>query len=278
MQQLILSAQQVSQQNRPLPFSIYRSVHEQRIMNVPIIKPMLICVLQGYKQLGVEGLNKCQAGSFAFLSNMANDNAVNIRNIPAATRYFALIIEFEFEDFDCFKQTSKGQVLPQSISFQGELASGLVKSLQQFVEWSIYAPEQLWPSRRQELLQWLYYSGYKQVAEVIEPHNLSHQVYRLVSANVAEEQTATQLASHLAMSESTLRRKLSVEGTSVQAIKDNARLSHGLHLIQSSFTPIGLVAEQCGYQSPSRFTDKFKQLFGVTPSALRKTRMNESGD
>jgi AraC-like DNA-binding protein len=35
------------------------------------------------------------------------------------------------------------------------------------------------------------------------------------------------------------------------------------------------VAERCGYQSQSRFTDKFKQFFGVTPTELRKTRMRD---
>ncbi|WP_462154574.1 helix-turn-helix domain-containing protein [Pseudoalteromonas piscicida] len=56
------------------------------------------------------------------------------------------------------------------------------------------------------------------------------------------------------------------------------KLGHGLHLIQTSYEPIGLIAEKCGYSSSSRFTDRFKQLYGLTPSALRKTRMSDSGE
>jgi AraC-like DNA-binding protein len=75
------------------------------------------------------------------------------------------------------------------------------------------------------------------------------------------------------MSESTLRRKLKLEGTSVQEVKDQARLGLGLHLLQTTRQPISLVAEKCGYLSQSRFTDRFKKRFGLTPSELRKTKM-----
>ncbi len=74
------------------------------------------------------------------------------------------------------------------------------------------------------------------------------------------------------MSESTLRRKLSVEGTSMQEIKDQVKLGLGLQLLQTSNHSIVFIAEQCGYQSQSRFSSRFKKRFGLTPSALRKTK------
>lgn len=33
-----------------------------------------------------------------------------------------------------------------------------------------------------------------------------------------------------------------------------------------------------GYQSQSRFGERFKRRFGLTPSALRRTRMNDPGE
>ncbi|WP_084683746.1 helix-turn-helix domain-containing protein [Psychromonas hadalis] len=47
----------------------------------------------------------------------------------------------------------------------------------------------------------------------------------------------------------------------------------GIHLLQTTHFSIGLISEKCGYQSQSRFTDRFKTLFGLTPSELRKTKM-----
>lgn len=77
------------------------------------------------------------------------------------------------------------------------------------------------------------------------------------------------------MSESTLHRKLKSERTSIQEIKDQAKLGKGLHLLQTTHYSIRLVEEKCGYQSQSKFTDRFKKRFGLTPSELRKTKMTE---
>ncbi len=92
----------------------------------------------------------------------------------------------------------------------------------------------------------------------------NQKISKLTTENICEQ---------LAMSESTLRRKLKLEGTSVQEIKDQARLGLALHLLQTSRHSIGVVADKCGYQSQSRFTERFKKRFGLTPSQLRKTKM-----
>jgi AraC-like DNA-binding protein len=152
------------------------------------------------------------------------------------------------------------------------------QTLQQLVEWSAFAPPAMWATRRREVLQMLYHLGHEQIGAVVQPPSLSHKVHGIISADLASELNAGALASRLAVSEATLRRKLAAEGASIQAIKDKARLSLGLHLVQTTFEPIGRVAERCGFQSQSRFTDKFRQFFGITPSELRKTRMRESGE
>ena len=82
MQELIASLKQVIETTDPLPFSVYSSVKEQRILNVPIIKPLLICVLDGCKELGDNNETICPAGSFVFLSNSAK---VDMRNIPQSS-------------------------------------------------------------------------------------------------------------------------------------------------------------------------------------------------
>ena len=37
-----------------LPFAVYTSIKEQKLLNVPIVKPLLIVVLSGNKELGNE--------------------------------------------------------------------------------------------------------------------------------------------------------------------------------------------------------------------------------
>jgi len=268
MEELIRIAKQLQETARALPFSVYSSVREQKIVNVPIIKPVLICVLDGSKRLGGQSEIVCPRGSFIILSNHPS---INMRNIPGDGEYLALIVEFEYEDFDCLPPKT-GKTAP---FVQGELEPVLEKTLQQFVEWSAFAPQAIWAARRREILQLIYHLGYAKVCTVVEPPSLSHKLHGIICADIANDLKADVLASRLALSESTLRRKLAAEGTTLQAIKDRARLGYGLHLVQSTFEPIGRVAEKCGYQSQSRFTDKFKQFFGVTPTELRKTRMHD---
>jgi AraC-like DNA-binding protein len=268
VEKLISSLKQLDQDKALLPFAVYSSIKEQHIVNVPIVKPLLICVLSGRKQLGDAKQLNCLAGDFVFLTKSA---PVEMRNIPGDSEYLALIIEFEFKDFACFQPTS-----PKTETFfQGKIAPLLQRTLQQFVDWSAFAPAALWPLRRQEILQLIHHLGHEQIASVVESPGISHKLHALISAEMANDLPASVLSARLAMSESTLRRKLTAEGTSLQAIKDSAKLGYGLHLVQTTFAPIGQIAGQCGYQSQSRFTKKFKQLFRITPSELRKTRLSD---
>ena len=74
-----------------LPFSIYSSVREQRLFNVPIVKPLLIFVLGGEKHLGKSPTQVFQSGEFIFLSNKTQ---IDMRNIPSDHPYYALLIDF----------------------------------------------------------------------------------------------------------------------------------------------------------------------------------------
>ena len=83
--------------NRVLPFSVYTSVKEQKLLNVSIVKPLLIVVLSGDKEIGKDRKEVCHSGSFIFLSS---SSAVDIRNIPKDQTYFALLIDFDEKDFN----------------------------------------------------------------------------------------------------------------------------------------------------------------------------------
>ena len=114
MQQLIQTAKRVLQQRDELPFSVYSSVKDQHIVNVPIIKPVLFCVLDGCKKLGRQGEVSCPSGNFIFLSNNPN---INMRNISSDKAYFALQIEFDYADFDHLTR----QTFKTELYFQGQI-------------------------------------------------------------------------------------------------------------------------------------------------------------
>lgn len=267
MNGLIQLSKSALNEKEDLPFSIYTSVKVQNILNVPIIKPLLIFVLDGEKNLGDNSEIICPKGSFVFLSNSPT---INMRNIPQDHEYFAVLIDFDYEDFTSFKA-------PPNKAKQyclGEIDSVLEKSLEQFIEWSLFAPKEVWSLRKRELLQTFYHLGHD-VFSLAKTTSVTHRLHEMISLKMAEEVTVDDLCYQLAISDSTLRRKLKAEGTTLQKIKDQTKMGHGLHLIQTTDEAIGLIADQCGYQSQSRFTERFKQRFGLTPTALRKTKVHD---
>lgn len=268
MDKLLTSIQHAISEKGELPFSVYSSVHEQKLLDVPIANPLLIVVINGDKELGKNNEIKCQSGQFIFLSDSPS---INIRNIPKNNTYVAMLIEFSYEDFDNIPNLGS----EKSEYFIGDVTLPLKKSLQQFVECAAWAPKSICALRKKEILMLMYHLGYTELASMMGKEKISHRLHALFHEKHFLDVTTDYICKHLAMSESTLRRKLISEGTSVQEIKDRARLGLGLHLLQTTVEPIGLIAEKCGYHSQSRFSSRFKSHFGLTPTELRKTKVQD---
>lgn len=267
------SAKELGEAQTALPFSIYSSVHIQNLSNVPIVKPVLILVLNGEKEV-VRGASLasnrllCKRGEFVFLSDSPS---TNMRNIPLNREYRALLIEFEYSDFEGVP-VSEGEPVD---SLVGRASPAIESCIRQFIEAAQWAPEALWALRRKEILMMLYHQGHTQVAAMMGKPKLAHRVHDLVIADPVMDISVEELCARLAMSESSLRRKLKQEGTGVQEIKDAARMGMAMHLLQTTLDTVQQIADRCGYQSQSRFTERFKSRFGLTPSELRKTKMME---
>ena len=268
MTNLICAIKNLLNESVEYPFSVYSSVKEQNLLNVPIAKPLLIVVLSGNKELGVHGELVCATGEFIFLSNSP---AIDMRNIPQDKEYFALLIEFDYQDYVGLQMNA----FNNKQHYIGKNSNILNQCLQQFVESSPWAPQQIVSSRKREILTLLLHLGHSDILSLIANPQLKDRLYDMFIDKARCELSVSEICQQLAMSESTLRRKLKSESTSVQEIKDRTRLGLGLHLLQTTENSIGIVADKCGYQSQSRFTERFKKQFGLTPSELRKTRMTK---
>jgi len=78
----------------------------------------------------------------------------------------------------------------------------------------------------------------------------------------------------IGMSETVLRRKLLVEETGFRELLEEMRLMTSLRLVQETKWTILRVADAVGYKSQSRFTERFKLRFGMTPTELRRGDVN----
>ncbi len=88
--------------------------------------------------------------------------------------------------------------------------------------------------------------------------------------------TSDVLSQQLDISEQTLRRRLSEEGTSYQQIKNNLRNDLAIKLLSNRALSIAEVAEKMDFSEPRVFTRAFKQWTGYTPKEYRAMKQAKS--
>lgn len=98
--------------------------------------------------------------------------------------------------------------------------------------------------------------------------SLSARIRQLISAAPEREWSSADFEERLHVSGATLRRRLAEEETSLRALLREARLHHGLTLLQTTRKPVKSVAQACGYRSAPSFTRNFIAHFGIEPAAV----------
>jgi AraC-like DNA-binding protein len=83
--------------------------------------------------------------------------------------------------------------------------------------------------------------------------------------------SADEVAAALGTSPRTLARKLTLAGTSISALLDEARRDRALLLLRRDDASLALVAERVGYGNVQNFERAFKRWTGMTPAAYRRT-------
>lgn len=107
---------------------------------------------------------------------------------------------------------------------------------------------------------------------------LLDRISSLVLADTARRWDAVGIAQALCLGERTLRRRLENAGASLRDIVREARLHAALALLQQSDLCAGEVARRCGYDSASRFTQRFREKFGLLPSDVIRARASRDKD
>lgn len=128
-------------------------------------------------------------------------------------------------------------------------------------------PQDIARHRARELLIWLELRGLRfEAGRAVTP---AERLRRLLSSDLGRDWTTADAAARLALSESTLRRRLAEEGSSFNEILIDARMSAALSLLQSSDRQVAEIAWEVGYASPSRFAVRFRDRFGCAPRDVR---------
>lgn len=98
---------------------------------------------------------------------------------------------------------------------------------------------------------------------------LSQLVRDLVVGELGSDVSIGTIATKLAMSERTLRRRLSDEGTSFRHIYNDTRLVIARELLETAGLTVQAAAWRVGYAEPAAFVRAFAKRFGCTPGSVR---------
>jgi len=101
-------------------------------------------------------------------------------------------------------------------------------------------------------------------------HQTTDQVATLlISTLMGQEPDKARIADQLGMSQRTLQRRLSSEGTSYQQVLDNTRHQLALDYLKQPELTISDIAYLLGFTEPSAFYRAFKKWNGQTPGQFR---------
>ncbi len=128
-------------------------------------------------------------------------------------------------------------------------------------------PESIRQHRLVEPLIWLRAQGIGLPTRVQEQP--ISKVRRLIETDLSHPWVAEEVAGHFAMSEATMRRWLSKTGQGFAKILLHTRLEQGLSLLQTTDAQISEIALDCGFKTPSHFSDAFRKRFGIKPKEIR---------
>ena len=107
------------------------------------------------------------------------------------------------------------------------------------------------------------------LSEQASQNALIRRIADLLMRDPTNMPNAETVASELAMTSRTLRRKLEAQGTTFQNIVDNIRRDLAINYLRNTRMSVANIAENVGFTDPANFRAAFKRWTGRTPGSYR---------
>ena len=229
--------------------------------------PSIVMVLSGRKIIRRAGEEVTISSGSAVL--LPTGHEFDITNeVGGNGLYQALVIYFDNAILPVVaspktKAVEAVTALPYS---KAELAEAMEVAVDAIKDSSL--PSTIAVHRLEELLLWIETEGFSLVRP--RTQNLLTEVRKLLGSAPSAKWPTAKVAKELAVSEATLRRKLAKAGTTLTDIAIDVRMTSALALLQTTEDNIASIAMAVGYDSPSRFSLRFRDRFGLSPSDFRR--------
>ncbi|MBN2609924.1 MAG: helix-turn-helix domain-containing protein, partial [Bacteroidales bacterium] len=284
IKEFVFNLAQITDHNHTqIPLSKFGAIncrYKQRITEVPFLYPTLIILISGEKTIYFGNKEiQCFPGEFLAIPAPLKLDAVNIPDTHQGSFlafyiYFDNLLIEQFCRFYKFDESIKAN--NNSIHFEGNelLYSSICHLLE--ISQQTEPDDDFLKHRLMDVLLCLVKCCDSSHMLLSMSQKWSERIYSLLLSNPSRSWHVKNVCNHLRVSESTLRRNLRKENTDFRTIIDDVRMGIALSEVQFTNLSISAIALNCGYSSFSRFTSRFQQRFGTTPSQLRKS-MTVSG-
>ena len=113
----------------------------------------------------------------------------------------------------------------------------------------------------------------KQVDFQATQKEIVRNVHQYLIEHLSERVTIDELSRRFLMNPTTLKSMFKkVYGDTIAAHMRNHRLAQAALLLQTTGDEVAAIAQAVGYDSPSRFTTAFREVYGQTPMEYRRQR------
>jgi AraC-like DNA-binding protein len=241
----------------------------ERLAQFTVQKPVIGVVLSGAKEfwLGDSG-RRFTAGDVFVLPGGATLDVVNLPD-ERNGRYEALIVEVATlpQSIARLPFPARRAARPEfdiSITLTPELVDALAHAAT-----TLATSEQATALAEHRLAEVLMLLRDDPAARALFDAPLADRIRWMVAAEPSRRWTAEEIGSRLAIGASTLRRRLSAEGTPLRTALAEARMQVAQGMLASGEVSVTAAAEAAGYASRSHFTRRFRSIYGTAPGQHR---------
>jgi AraC-like DNA-binding protein len=238
---------------------------------VDIDQPMLVIPLCGTKVFSVgDARQEVTRGRYLMLHRPMQGT---VHNIPAHGDYRAWCIAFPWRVIALARNLLEAHTVHPSpgAGYSSGALAPLYRALQLLLAVQGASGDAIDPGAHDHallgLLLALDRNGDAQFRLAQDP-SLAARIRLLVCARPDRNWCSADFEQCLHMSGATLRRRLAGENTSLRILLRDARLSHGVALLQTTRRPLKAIALACGYRSVPSFSRQFSERFGVDPATV----------
>jgi len=255
--------------------AVYRCVRKQVLRNMLMPEPTLVLPLLGKKvvHVGNTRIDGC-VGDLLILPDNVDFHVSNLPDLDKQS-YTGLVIRFDTNAIELFKQIYSDNFSSWDLTPGWKYKASLnhYRAVSDYLTLLASTPANTTQLRHRlcEILLLLAENGMLGSILTGRQKSFSKELHKLLSVEPAKDWRVDEICELMSVSESTLRRKLKAEGHSFRSVLEDVRLLRGIFLVMETAMPTISIAYECGYQSQSRFTERFRKRFTMSPSELRAT-------